>query len=304
MVVKNLCHRWGSVSSWCTCTGVEEQYTCAVVVLVTILVEVSYFLFKEQYCRWCRTCVITVYSILSECLFTAVTAPRQHGEGPTAIFCYIFCLWRWFLIYMGPTHNFGLHSKGCWSNSLFISWNLVMTHLSDTQRSLPQHALLTLVWVLVITKLDRVTRSLWAPSRYLQSRLQSMLNAAGRLVYSRQMSEHITLLLRELHWLHVPECIKFWWCVLGYHCMHGTAPMYLADDLWPTSVARRRLHLIDSPTLLVPWTRRTTLGDCTFPMVTAKARNSLPSQIRTAFSLITFRHQTKTCHFPSDLWLI
>ena len=46
----------------------------------------------------------------------------------------------------------------------------------------------------------------------LAGRLQSVLNAAARLVYSRRTSEHTTPLLRDLHWLHVSERIQFRLC--------------------------------------------------------------------------------------------
>ena len=53
--------------------------------------------------------------------------------------------------------------------------------------------------------------------------------------------EHITPLLHELHWLRVPERIKFRLCVLAYRCLHGTAPSYLAESLQlSTNVAARR----------------------------------------------------------------
>ena len=44
-----------------------------------------------------------------------------------------------------------------------------------------------------------VTRVFWVLPEYLQDRLQSVLNAASQLVYSRRMSEHTTPMLRELH---------------------------------------------------------------------------------------------------------
>ena len=48
------------------------------------------------------------------------------------------------------------------------------------------------------------------------------------------------------------------------------------------------------PTLLVPTTRRTTLGDRAFPVAAARAWNSLPPQTRTASSLTIFRREVKT----------
>jgi len=68
------------------------------------------------------------------------------------------------------------------------------------------------------------------------------------------MSEHTTPLLRELHWLRVQERVQFRLYVLAYHCVHGTAPAYLADSLLLTSdvAARCRLRSVDCPTLINP----------------------------------------------------
>jgi len=124
----------------------------------------------------------------------------------------------------------------------------------------------------------------------------TVLNAATRLVYSRRMSEHTTPLLRELHWLRIPERIQFQLCVLAYHCVHSTALAYLADSMWLTSdvAARHCLCSVDSPTMLVPSTRRSTLSDRAFPVAAAWARNSLLPQTRVASSLLTFRRETKS----------
>ena len=46
--------------------------------------------------------------------------------------------------------------------------------------------------------------------------------------FSARPSERVTPLLRELHWLGVPERVTFRLCVLAYRCLHGTAPSYLA----------------------------------------------------------------------------
>ena len=72
--------------------------------------------------------------------------------------------------------------------------------------------------------------------RALLQRLRSVLNAAARLVFSAR-SERITPLLRELHWLKVPERIQFRLCVLTHRCPHGTAPPYFAETLqWTADV--------------------------------------------------------------------
>ena len=54
------------------------------------------------------------------------------------------------------------------------------------------------------------------------------------------------------------------------------------------------LRSADTSTLLVPPTRRTTLGDRSFPAAAARAWNTLPQQIQDAPSLPVFRRELKT----------
>ena len=118
--------------------------------------------------------------------------------------------------------------------------------------------------------------------------------------FSRRGGQNaITPLLRELHCLRVPERVTFRLCVLAYRCLRGTASSYVAASFLRTSDVdtRRRLRSANSATLVVPSTRRTTLGDRAFPVASARAWNSLPSSIRNAPSLMTFRRDLKTTFF-------
>jgi hypothetical protein len=92
----------------------------------------------------------------------------------------------------------------------------VLRQILSLRRSLPRHALLTLIRALVVSKVDYCSSVLASVSGHLLDRLQSVLNAAARLVFSARRSEHITPLLRELHWLRVPNRIRFRLCVLVY----------------------------------------------------------------------------------------
>ena len=75
-------------------------------------------------------------------------------------------------------------------------------------------------------------------------------------------SEHITPLLRELHWLRVPERIQFRLCVLVHRCLHGSVPAYLAESIHRTTEvsARRCSRSADNLSSIIPSTRRSTLG--------------------------------------------
>jgi len=59
-------------------------------------------------------------------------------------------------------------------------------------------------------------------------RPQSVMNTAARLVCSARKYEHITPLLRDLHWLRVPERIKFKLSVLVFRCLHGDRAFFVA----------------------------------------------------------------------------
>jgi len=64
-----------------------------------------------------------------------------------------------------------------------------------------------------------------------QLMLQSVQNAAARLIVKACRQDHIQPLLRRLHRLRMLERVSFWLAVLVYRCLHGSAPGYLASDL-------------------------------------------------------------------------
>jgi len=59
------------------------------------------------------------------------------------------------------------------------------------------------------------------------SRLQSVLNATAGLIHRSSRYEHVTPMLRDLHWLRSPERIDFKLAVLTYRCLHDLVPRYL-----------------------------------------------------------------------------
>jgi len=90
----------------------------------------------------------------------------------------------------------------------------VLRQIRSIRRSVTRPVLQSLVASLVLTRLDYGCSTLAGlPARQL-NRLQSVINSAARLVYSATRSEHVSPLLRELHWLCVPERINFRLAVL------------------------------------------------------------------------------------------
>ena len=73
--------------------------------------------------------------------------------------------------------------------------------IRSVRGSLSRKSLLDLVRALVISRVDYSNSALSGVSDHLLNRLQSVLNVAARLVCSKRRHEHITTVLRELHWL-------------------------------------------------------------------------------------------------------
>jgi len=57
----------------------------------------------------------------------------------------------------------------------------------------------------MLSRLDYGNAVLIGLPAYLVRRLQSVLNAAARLIYHMRSADHITDALASLYWLRVPE---------------------------------------------------------------------------------------------------
>ena len=82
-------------------------------------------------------------------------------------------------------------------------------------------------------------------------RSQQVQNTATRIVTQTNRSDHITPILRELHWLHVEMRIDYKTLFLVYRCMSGTAPYYLRE-LIPLYLLVRQLRSSTQSRLRIP----------------------------------------------------
>ena len=122
-----------------------------------------------------------------------------------------------------------------------------LRQLRSIRRSTSQAVLLSLVISLVLSHLDYGNATLASLPGNQLNRLQSVINAAARLVCSAHKYEHITPLLRYLHWLRVSERIEFKLSVLVFRCLH-TGPPYLASELRRVADVDTRKRLRSSST--------------------------------------------------------
>jgi len=109
-------------------------------------------------------------------------------------------------------------------------------------------------------------------------RLQSVENAAARLVTGTRRTDHITPVLQSLRWLPVRQRVTFKLATLVHKCLNGRAPGYLADDFRLAGRGRPGSRSAASMMLDIPRTT-TSLGDRAFAVAGPRIWNSLPPAI-------------------------
>jgi len=105
-------------------------------------------------------------------------------------------------------------------------------------------------------------------------RLQLVQNVAAWLVTGTHRRDHITPVLRQLHWLLVRQRVDFKLALLVYKALHDAMAEYLVDDS-----AHRRVRSANIDTCCVPWTN-TLFSDQSFAAAGPRLWDSLPARIR------------------------
>jgi len=143
--------------------------------------------------------------------------------------------------------------------------------------------------------------TVWRVWRAPASRIQSVQNAAARLATGARRSDHVTPILRQLHWLPVRQRVQFKVGVLVFQCLSGNAPICQTTvSSWLTSACADSAR---------PTQRRVLFDVHATPLAcfaTARPRwcNSLSSRLRQCDTPGEFKRLLRTHLFGdhSALW--
>ena len=124
-------------------------------------------------------------------------------------------------------------------------------------------------------------------------KLQAIQNCAARLVTRTKKYDHITPILKRLHWLPVKWRLQYKVLLLTYKALNGKAPSYISELLTAYS-PKEGLRSSEQKLLAIPRTKLKTYGPRSFSVAAPSLWNSLPLSLRDPMSLDSFKVKLKT----------
>ena len=125
--------------------------------------------------------------------------------------------------------------------------------------------------------------------------LQRVQNSAARLTAKKR--DHVTAILKELHWLPIIKRIEYKLLLITYKCVHDLAPSYLTELIKlyipPRTLRTSSMDLLDQPRAI----KTSTYGERAFSAAAPKLWNALPVKVRSATSVEQFKARLKYCLF-------
>ena len=170
--------------------------------------------------------------------------------------------------------------------------------LGRIRKLLDQSTAEKLVHAFVTSRLDFCNSLLYGLPDAAMKKLQSIQNSAARLVSRTRSRDHITPVLRDLHWLPIVHRCHFKiLCITFKIIFEPSSPEYL-KELISVCVPQRSLRSSVAIKLNYPdFKSNKTYGDRAFMFSAPKTWNALPAKIRSLNNFDSFKSALKTFLF-------
>ena len=176
---------------------------------------------------------------------------------------------------------------------------LAMRQIASIRRYLTEKNTVQLVCSFVLSRLDYCNATLAGlPATHI-ARLQRIQNNAARLVLKKSKRQHVTPLLKQLHWLPIQTRIDYKLATLAFRHFDGSLPQYLSSrlDIYQPS---RSLRSSNDRLLRVPRWKLKSFGYRSFSYQGPVVWNSLPIDLKLSSSLSSFKSRLKTHLFKKS----
>ncbi|KAI2668430.1 RNA-directed DNA polymerase from mobile element jockey [Labeo rohita] len=168
-----------------------------------------------------------------------------------------------------------------------------LRNIAKLRNMLPVSDAEKLVHAFMTSRLDYCNALLGGCPASSINKLQIVQNAAARVLTRSRKYDHITPILKSLHWLPIRFRISYKIALLTYKALNGLAPAYLTS-LLPRYNPSRSLRSQNSGLLVVPRIAKSTKGGRAFSHLAPKLWNSLPDNVRGSDTLSLFKSRLKT----------
>jgi len=147
----------------------------------------------------------------------------------------------------------------------------VLCQLRQNRNSVLTATFQSLVFALVLSRLDYGNSVLVGLPIHLIRCLQLVQNAAARLICRLRRFNHVTDVLVSLHWLRVSERVIYKIAVHTFKVLHGIAPEFLGPVVLVTDLpGQQSLRSAGTNRLVVPPFKLSTSGTQAFPVASPR----------------------------------
>ena len=149
-----------------------------------------------------------------------------------------------------------------------------------------------------MSRLDYCNSIYYGLPNYQLKKLQNVQNRAARLIKGTRLSDRITPVLIDLHWLPVKARIEYKICLLVFKALLNHQPAYIKECLHPfeletTIIVRHAsdLHRLQEPR------EYSTLDERALRNCAPRLYNKLPTELKSVTNVTLFKKKLKTFIF-------
>ena len=195
--------------------------------------------------------------------------------------------------------NLGVHFDKDLSMKTHMNKLLQMSFASlrkiSIKNYLNQEALKTLVSALILSRIVYGNIALMGLPKLQTQKIQSIINTTARLISGAGKFDHITPVLKALHWLKIEERIQYKMILQVHKCPNMESSSYLLSKMSTVSSLPERKRLRSSNTKYIARMRANTiLGNRRFEVAAPILWNNLPNHLKSITSTETFSKCLKT----------
>ena len=169
-------------------------------------------------------------------------------------------------------------------NSICSQSYRLLCNLASVRKFISTDDLRLLVQSIVVSRIDNCNSLLYGILALNTNKLQKLQNSCARLIYRKKRRDHVTPLLKELHWLPVRQRIVFKILLITFKFYLNLAPLYISEII---QKSERNELLLKLPRASTPY------GDRAFSTCAPRLWNALPLHIRASESMSYFRSHLK-----------